>query len=229
MKDFSLEWPVLTRYGEHEEIMKRLALYMDWTKVEEPEQADLLLEHYQQDVGRLVRTLTFARTPHHLMAGKVIEYADSISCPMSAAIQIIFFMYRALNVEQGISLGSNEILSMDSMKKLLDTAFLMVERDAAKTGGLPCAVCKESFDTIPELLQHLQSIHPHLNEEMETMMPQENEPNGSEAQADASAEVEKPQTHEEETAQSISGDEGEPDKVSAPAPETADGSSETTE
>ncbi|MCB7129016.1 MAG: hypothetical protein J3T61_05710, partial [Candidatus Brocadiales bacterium] len=34
MKDFSLEWPVLTHFGQHEEIMKRLALYMDWTKVE---------------------------------------------------------------------------------------------------------------------------------------------------------------------------------------------------
>jgi hypothetical protein len=199
MKDFSLRWPVLTRFGEHEEIMKRLALYMDWGKVEEPEQADLLLEHYQKDVGRLIRTLTFARTPHYLMAGKVIEYADNIGCPMSAAIQIMFFMYRQLNVEQGIPLGSDEeFLSMDGMKKLLDTALLMVERDAAKTGGLPCVACKEPFDTIPELLQHLQSAHPQLKEGS-SMAIQENE-NGGETQADASVGV--TQSDEEGAAQS---------------------------
>lgn len=231
MKDFSLEWPVLTRFGEHEAIMNRLALYMDWGKVEEPEQADLLLEHYQKDVGRLVRTLTFARTPHYLMAGKIIEYADTIGCSMSVAIQIMFYMYRALNVEQGIPLGDDEVLSMDNMKKLLDTAMLMVERDAAKTGGLPCIACKEPFDTIPELLQHLQSAHPHLKEG-DRMTPQKNESDGGATQTDASAEVKTPQTHEEvvaaaqvaeaeqaATGRKTSGDEGEPDKVSESAPE----------
>jgi hypothetical protein len=237
MKDFSAEWPVLTHYGQHEEIMKRLALYMDWGKVEEPEQADLLLEHYQKDVGRLIRTLTFARTPHYLMAGKIIEYADSISCPMSGAIQIMFFMYRQLNAEQGIPLGGDEILSLSGMKKLLDTALLMVERDAAKTGGLPCVACKEPFDTIPELLQHLQSNHPYLTKETETMTPQENESNGGEAQADASAGVEK--THEQivaeakeaEAKQALADAEGAQDKPEGDegSPETADGSSETTE
>ena len=188
MKDFSLEWPVLTRFGEHEAIMQRLALYMDWGKVEEPEQADLLLEHYKKDVGRLIRTLTAARTPSPEMAAAVMELAEKNSEPVSAALRVMFFVFRLMNMAQGIPLSGMEVDSPERMTKLLELAMGMIE-NTAYAGKLPCTECYEWHDSIVDLLTHMRSEHPHLNEGAE-MMTQENEGNdGGEAQADASAGV----------------------------------------
>ena len=189
MKDFSLEWPVLTRFGEHEAIMQRLALYMDWGKVEEPEQADLLLEHYKKDVGRLIRTLTAARTPSPEMAAAVMELAEKHSEPVSAALRVMFFVFRLMNMAQGIPLGGTEAVSPKQMARLLEIAMGLIEQSIKHPGKLPCTECYEWQDSIPELLTHMRSEHPHLNEGAETMT-QENEGNaGGESQADASAGV----------------------------------------
>ena len=236
MKDFSLVWPVLTRYGEQEEIMKRLALYMDWNKVEEPEQADLLLEHYQKDVGRLIRTLTFSRTPSPEMAAAVMEMAEKHSEPVSAALRVMFFIFRLMNMAQGIPLSRDEAITPEEMARLLEIAMGLIEQSAMHPGKLPCTECYEWYESIPDLLAHMSSAHPHLNEGDRNMTPQENESNGGETQAEASSGV---KTHDQvvaeakeaeakqaladaegATAEDASGDEGEPDKTSEPAPES---------
>ncbi len=227
MKDFSAEWPVLTRFGEHEAIMNRLALYMDWGKVEEPEQGDLLLEHYKKDVGRLIRTLTAARTPTPEMAAAVMELAENHSEPVSAALRVMFFMFRLMNMAQGISLSGTEVLSPERMTRLLELAMGMLEQDSvAASSKLPCTECSELQDSISDLLMHMRSEHPHLNEGAETMN-QEND-GGGETQAGASAEVKKfgdggqPAPDAEESGGAEGSPQGSPPETTEVPPAVAD-------
>lgn len=164
--DYDEKWPLLTRFGQHEEIMKRLATYVDWETVADSDAAELLLAHYQRDVGVLLRTLTHARTPTRDVAVEVGQFALANRLNVTQAFSVMLLVFRILNRQQGIPIAGNAVIDKDTWNLVLDSGLPIVEAMIHEASPvLPCMHCKFFSGSVIGLLQHMQEQHSQLNGE----------------------------------------------------------------
>lgn len=166
MTDFEEKWPLLTRFGQHEEIMKRLATYVSWETVADSSAAERLLTHYQRDVGVLLRTLTHARTPTRDIAVEVGQFALANHLSVTQAFSVMVLVFKILNTQQGIPIAGNAGIDKDTWNLVLDSGLPIVEAMIHEASPvLPCMHCKFFSSSVAGLLQHTQEQHSQLNGE----------------------------------------------------------------